>query len=345
MVVRFTGQLHAADVNATAAELVRLNGITDVTAMAVGLPVRIPFDLLLPEFLPASHERRKAWEKERDELAAIRRAIRAANLDGIHVILDAGHGGEDTGAIAHGVWESTYVYDVMLRLKNVLERETRATVWAVVQDAGTGWTPPEIDRLPQSRAQRVLVDPPYDLSDSSTGVQLRWVLANSILDRLRRQKVDPERVVFVSLHADSLHSAVRGMMVYVPSRMLRGSRGPSPKQIHPCRETHGVGPPVFSAKLRSRAEALSTQLGETLIANAARLSLAVHPFQPVRGSVLRGSSRWVPAVLRYNLVPTAVLVEICNLNHEEDRKLLLTWKFREKLAHALAAGLAEGFAK
>ena len=49
-------------------------------------------------------------------------------------------------------------------------------------------------------------------------------------------------------------------------------------------------------------------------------------------------------MLRYNKVPTAVLVEICNLNNTEDRKELLTWKFRERLAHALAAGLAEGFA-
>jgi N-acetylmuramoyl-L-alanine amidase len=65
----------------------------------------------------------------------------------------------------------------------------------------------------------------------------------------------------------------------------------------------------------------------------------------VRSSVLRGRSRWVPAVLRYSRVPSAVLVEVCNLNNESDREQLLTWKRREKLAHAIVAGLAEGFAR
>jgi N-acetylmuramoyl-L-alanine amidase len=61
--------------------------------------------------------------------------------------------------------------------------------------------------------------------------------------------------------------------------------------------------------------------------------------------VLRGGSRWVPAVLRYSLVPSSVLIEICNLNSQQDRELLLTARYREKMAHAIAAGLAEGFSR
>jgi N-acetylmuramoyl-L-alanine amidase len=346
VVVRFTGQLHAAEVNATAAELARRSGIRDVTDIPIGYPIRIPFDLLLPEFLPPGDPRRKEWEKDREELAAVRRAIHAANLDGIQIILDAGHGGEDTGAISHGVWESTYVYDVMARVKRVLERQTRATVWATVQDVQNGGRPVDKDVLPQHlNGQRLLVQPPYDLSDSVTGVQLRWVLSNAILARLERQKVDPERVAFVSIHADSLHPAVRGLMVYVPSHSLRPHRGPSPSDFYRCREASYSPRPVFSSRFRSRAEGLSNQLGDAIVDAAKRLGVPVHPYEPVRDSVLRGSSRWVPAVLRYNLVPTSVLVEICNLNNREDRSLLLTWRFREKLAHAIAAGLAEGFAR
>ncbi len=345
VVMRFTGQLHGAEVNATAAEIAKRSGIASVTAIPVGFPVKIPLDMLLPEYLPPDDPRRQAWEASRNELAAIRRAIRTANLDGIHVILDAGHGGEDTGAIAHGAWEATYVYDVMYRIKRVLERETRATVWATVQDMQRTGEPPDIDVLPQSRRQRLLVQPPYDLSDSVTGVQLRWVLSNAILARLEKQKVDPERVAFVSIHADSLHPAVRGLMVYVPARSLRPSRGLSPDAIWDCREAAEAGAPTFPAKFRSRAEALSEQLGDTVAATARRYGVPVHPFQPVRDSVLRGGSRWVPAVLRYNLVPTSVLIELCNLNNDDDRRQLLTWRFREKLAHAIAAGLAEGFSR
>lgn len=345
VVVRFTGQLLAADVNATAAELARLSGIDDVTAIPVGYPVRIPLELLLPEYLPAGSPRRQAWEKEREELAAIRRAIRAANLDGIHVILDAGHGGGDTGATVGGVWESTYAYDVANRLRRALQRDTRATVWMTVRDDTQGETPPERDVLPHSRQQRLLVTPPYDLSDASTGVHLRWVLANSVLGRLQAQKVSPERLVFVSIHADSLHPSVRGLMVYVPSRHLRSTRAPSPAGIWPCEETRTLKAPRFPAAFNSRAEALSDQLGEAMVRAAGRFGVAVHPYQPVRSSVLRGGSRWVPAVLRYNRVPTSVLVEICNLTNEDDRALLQTARFREKLALGLAAGLAEAFSR
>ncbi len=345
VVVRFTGQLHAPDVSATAAELARRSGIADVTAIPVGYPVRIPFDLLLPEYLPAGDPRRREWERGREELAAITRAIRAANLDGVHVILDAGHGGEDTGAISGGVWEATYVYDVMERLKRVLERETKATVWATVRDLQNGGEPPELDVLPKSRRHRLLVQPPYDLSDSTTGVQLRWVLSNAILARLQKQKVDPESVAFVSLHADSLHPSVRGLMVYTPSRALRRYRGPSPAGLWACTETQEVGAPTFPAKFRARAEALSEQLAGTIVASARRYGVPIHPFKPVRNAVIRGGSSWVPAVLRYNRVPTSVLVEVSNLNNEDDREQLTTWRFREKLAHAIAAGLAEGFSR
>jgi N-acetylmuramoyl-L-alanine amidase len=345
VVVRFTGQLHAADVNATATEIARRSGITDVTAIPVGYPVRLPFDLLLPEFLPAGNPRRLSWEKEKEELAAVRRVIRAANLDGIHVILDAGHGGADTGAIADGIWESTYVYDVMNRVKRVLEEQTKATVWVTVRDLTLPRRLDERDVLPASRGQQLLVDPPYELTDSITGVTLRWILTNSLLERLKRQKVNPERVAFVSIHADSLHPAVRGLMVYVPARSLRSSRAPFTRASYLCREARTMKAPRFPEKFRSRSEALSTQLGESIVRAAERSSIPVHPYQPVRPSVLRGGSRWVPAVLRYSTVPTAVLVEICNLNNEQDRQLLLHWRFREKLAHAIAAGLAEGFSR
>lgn len=87
------------------------------------------------------------------------------------------------------------------------------------------------------------------------------------------------------------------------------------------------------------------QLGESLVRSARKAEIAVHPYQPIRSSVLRGGSRWVPAVLRYSRVPTSVLVEIGNLNNKLDREAMQSWRHREKLAHAIAAGLAEGFSR
>ncbi len=344
VVVRFTGQLHAADVNATAAELARLSGIADVTDIAIGFPIRIPFELLLPEFLPAGHPRRQEWERTQREVAAIQRAIRARNLDGIHIILDAGHGGADTGAIVKGVWESTYAWDVMDRVRRVLEKETRATVWTTVADQRSA-RELEMDSLPARRSQRLLVDPPFDLSDSTTGVQLRWVLANAIVKRLKAQKIDPEQVAFVSIHADSLHPSVRGLMVYVPGRAHRPTLGSPLPNGHLCRELKEVVRPRFSSRFMARSEALSRQLAHAVVKAARRAEIPVHPFEPVRGVVVRRGSRWVPAVLRNCEAPSALLVEICNLANDEDRAQIQSWKFRDKLAHAIAAGLAEGFAR
>lgn len=344
VVVRFTGQLHAADVNATAAELARLSGIADVTDIPIGFPVRIPLDLLLPEYLPAGHPRRLEWERGQQEVAAIRRAIRARNLDGIHIILDAGHGGVDSGAVVKGVWEVTYAYDVMERVKLILEKETRATVWVTVRDERR---PGELEKdvLPVRRTQRLLVDPPYDLSDSTTGVQLRWVLANSIVRRLQSQRVEAERVAFVSIHADSLHPSVRGLMVYVPGRAYRPARGSPLPTGHVCRELKEVSQPKFSSRFLARSEALSRQLAQSVVASARRADVPVHPYEPVRPAVVRRGSRWVPAVLRNCEAPSALLVEICNLANDEDRSQILSWRFRDRLAHAIAAGLAEGFAR
>lgn len=345
VVVRFTGLLHAADVNATAMNLAELSGISDVTAIPVGYPIRIPFDLLLPEYLPLGHPRRQEWEKEREELSAIRRVLRAANLDGIHVILDAGHGGSDTGAVANGMWEATYTYDVMTRLKAVLERETKATVWLLVRDEDLADRPENKDELPKRRRQRLLTSPPYQLEDSSTGVHLRWVLTNALLKKLAEKGVDRERVVFVSIHADSLHPSVRGLMVYVPGRKFRPRHVRAPSYLPRVAELATGGQARFSPRWSARSEALSLQLADSLVASARRFNIPVHAFDPVRSYVIRGGGAWVPAVLRFSAVPTSVLVEIVNLNNEEDRKLLLSWRFREKLAHAIAAGLAEGFSR
>ncbi|MEP0773840.1 MAG: N-acetylmuramoyl-L-alanine amidase, partial [Acidobacteriota bacterium] len=250
----------------------------------------------------------------------------------------------DSGAVVRGVWEATYAYDVMERVKLILEKETRATVWATVRDERR---PGELERdvLPARRTQRLLVDPPYDLSDSTTGVQLRWVLANSIVRRLQAQRVEVERVAFVSIHADSLHPSVRGLMVYVPGRAHRPATGSSLPSGHACRELREVSQPRFSSRFLARSEALSRQLAEAVVASARRADVPVHPYEPVRGAVVRRGSRWVPAVLRNSEAPTALLVEICNLANDEDRAQILSWRFRDRLAHAIAAGLAEGFAR
>jgi N-acetylmuramoyl-L-alanine amidase len=44
-------------------------------------------------------------------------------------------------------------------------------------------------------------------------------------------------------------------------------------------------------------------------------------------------------VLRYNEIPAGVLLEVCNLVNPEDRKLLLTQRYRQQVAEAVVEGI------
>lgn len=344
VVVRFTGQLEAVQVNRMAAEIARRSGVTDVTSIPVGFPVRIPLDLLLPEHLPAHHPRRRVFEQERRELARFAEVVHAVDLTGVHVILDAGHGGQDTGAVVKGVWEATYVYDIYCRIKANLERHTRATVWAVRKDNRLGFEPPARDLLDQTRGQILLTRPPYGLQDSTVGVHLRWYLTNHIITRRIPRDVPRSKTVFVSVHADSLHPSVRGAMVYVPARSLRPDRySPGLRSLRGFEEVRDDPTVTLSRDFKARAEASSRRLATRVVASLRDDGLGVHPYQPVRDRVLRGSRSWVPAVLKYSLAQNSILVECCNMANDADRAQLLEQEWRERFARDVVAGIAAAF--
>ncbi|HEX9734115.1 MAG TPA: N-acetylmuramoyl-L-alanine amidase [Thermoanaerobaculia bacterium] len=342
VVMRFNGSTFAEDVNGLAREIAAASGIRDVTDMPVGQPVKVPFDLLLPEYLPPRHPRRVEYETNRTESAKYSNTVRTSTLEGITVILDAGHGGQDPGAIPGDVWESTYVYDVMLRVKKILETRTAARVMPTTRDGSNGFEVLDRDKLPRSYGHAVLTDPPYAIADTTAGTHLRWYLANSLHKSAVRRGGDPLKTIFLSIHADSLHYSVRGAMTYVPAASLtRGDYG-KVGQVYQARREVREGPRVsFSWKERVRSEGLSRQLAGELIAAFRRHGLAVHPDQPIRDRVIRcrRCQPWVPAVVRRNAVPAKLLLEICNLNNREDRRLLQTRTFRQQVAEAIVDGI------
>jgi N-acetylmuramoyl-L-alanine amidase len=346
VVVRFTGRVHAADVIELANAIAVRSGIEDVHAIPVGYPVKIPLEVVSEEFLPPDDPRARARALERAETAQFSQPAPAKALAGVRIVIDAGHGGSDTGTIHRGIWEATYVYDVAVRLRKLLAERTRADVVMTTKDARFGWKVVEKDRLSPRKAQFLLTHPPYDLADPLVGVNLRWYLANSLLKRPGpgRKTISPERTVFVSIHADSLHPSLRGAMVYVPGeRFLRerfGKRGAEFASYREWREQPVVS---FNRRDRVASEGASTALAGKIVTAMRKRGLAVHPFSPVRTHVIRAGREWVPAVLRYNRIPNRVLVEIANLGNAEDRALITTRRFRETVAEAMAAGLMEYF--
>jgi N-acetylmuramoyl-L-alanine amidase len=339
VVVRFTGRVFAADVNALAEQIAHRSGIRDVTDIPIGYRVKIPFDLLQPEFLPEGHPKRKEYEANLRASAQFSNQVKARGLGGITVVLDAGHGGLDAGASLSGVWESLYVYDIVMRVKRVLESQTAARVLVTTRD-GEEFRVQEMDVLPFSRRHAVLTTPPYPIEDPKIGVNLRWYLANSLYRKAMQTDKDPQKVVFFSVHADSLHPSLRGAMAYIPAADMRdesyGKNGP----VYTLRKEVQESPRVtFPRDERVESEGLSRELAKQVVAAFQSGGLPVHPFSPVRDKIIRNNSEWVPAVLRYNSIPAKVLLEVCNLANDQDRTLIQTRAYRQQVAEAVVRGL------
>jgi N-acetylmuramoyl-L-alanine amidase len=343
--IRFTGRVYAKDVGDVLDRLVKFNDIADVSRIPVGYPVKIPMDLLLPEFLPQGDPARVARETTRRESAKVAKRTLAAGLSGVHVILDAGHGGRDVGTEHDDVWESTYVYDVACRLRRILEDESAAKVSMTTRSKKHGFSIPDRNVLPGASDHVVQTTPAYLLDDAIVGVNLRWYLANSIFRRAMKGGVPREKVVFLSIHADSLHPSLRGAMAYIPGASFVTGSYRKKGDVYLTRAEVREQPSVTQSREDAlMSEGLSRDLAESIMTSFARKGLKVHPFEPVRDNVIRNRKEWVPAVIRHNQVPTRLLLEVCNLGNAKDRELLQTKKYRQQLAEAMYQGLVDFYA-
>jgi N-acetylmuramoyl-L-alanine amidase len=339
---RFAGLLFAEDVNQLAAEIAARSGIEDVTDIPVGFEVKIPLDVLLPEYLPAGHPARREYEESLLASARYSNKVEARRLAGVTVILDAGHGGKDPGSSIKGVWESIYVYDIALRTRKVLAETTGAQVFMTTQ-AGDSLAVPARDRLDYAKNHRVLTTPAYPIEDASTGVNLRWYLANSLFRKAIANGGSADKVVFLSIHADSLHPSLRGAMAYIPGASYREGSYQKTGAVYASRREVQEKPRVsFSRQALERSEGLSRQLAQGLMDAFSGHGLEVHLDKPVRNRIVRSKRQvWVPAVLRYNEVPAQALLEVCNLNNTEDRELIQTQRFRQLVAEAAVQSILD----
>ena len=344
VVIRLTGRVYAKDVNDVVDDLVRFNEIADVSKLPVGYQVRVPMEFLTPEYRPPGDPVRIEYEKAVRDRARFAKRVEAKDLAGVHVVIDPGHGGRDVGTTHGGIWESTYVYDVAARLKAILEKKTAATVEMTTRSKKLGYAVPQSDLIDQVNDHAVLTNPQYALDDPIVGVNLRWYLANSIYRRAVANAAEPEKVIFISLHADSLHPSLRGAMAYIPGERFVQGTYTKKDEIYLARAEVKESPTVTLTRDEAlRAEALSHDLAKSLIDTFAEAGLNVHPFEPVRSHVIRNRREWVPAVIRYNKIPTRLLLEICNLGNQDDRKLLMTRDFRQEVAEAIHDGIVAFF--
>ena len=339
VVMRFTGRLLASDVNELAERIRKRNAIRDVRDLPVGYEVRIPLDLLSARYLPPDHPRRQEWEEQRSASRQIENELMALDLDGVTVVLDAGHGGRDTGAPVGGLWESVYVYDIMLRTKRLLESRTAATVVPTTREGAT-FRIQDSDVLPRSRGHVVLTNPPYRIDNAAVATNFRWYLSNSIYRQQRRAGAEPRQVIFISIHADSLHPSLHGAMVYIPGLVgITNNYGKSGSVYNARREVRAEPRVSFTRTERTTSKGLSRDLAEHLLDSFRRADLGVHHNNPIRDRIWRGRRVYVPAQLRFNRIPAKILLEVGNLSNDRDRRLMKTRAYRQRVAEAIVNGI------
>ena len=338
VVIRYTDRVDPKGVNELAEIIAKRSGIQDVRTIQPGQLIKIPLPYLADPF---QSEGSSQLAEEREVRAEVRRTVRVVagpKLKGVCIILDAGHGGVDTGARGINIWESDFVYDIAMRVRTLLEQETEAQVSSTIRYPGLGFNSRENIQTP-SWAAEILTNPPFAVdgeSPTAVSVHLRWILANDLLASFRRAKGDSQKTLFISFHADSLHPSARGSMIYVPgAALVPRTFAIGPERLGSMTEARRSSKVSFTGRERLQGEARSRQFSETLLKALQKENIPIHPNRPIRNVIIRGGKKWVPAVIRYSTSATKVLIEVANLTNDADAANLRSPDFRERYAEAV----------
>ncbi|MBU1628345.1 N-acetylmuramoyl-L-alanine amidase, partial [bacterium] len=299
VVIRFTGQIRHDDVMKAAEEIRQRSGITDVTDISIGYEIKIPFSLLLPEYLPKDNILRVEYEKHKATIEGVKNPVKSRDLSGIHVILDPGHGGSDPGAIGfYNMYEDEYAYDISCRVREILLSETQAEVQMTVTDSRKKNTVKNDKHLQDDKFEFLNTTPPYNLEDKRVGINLRCCLINHIYKKLIDKGVKPEKIVFTSFHFDARYADSRGVMVYIPGASMRKSSFSANGECYKKYNEYSSSSKIrFVSADMVRSEGYSNKFAYALIKSFKKSNVVVNSIKPVRDRIFRGRRILLPAVL------------------------------------------------
>lgn len=349
VVIRLTDFREVVVVQEAAEEILKRNSISDPRKIHVGQEIRVPLDMVSDRYQPPGSARRLAYEEANQDARRLRStAMNVKDLDGVVIVLDPGHGGCDQGA-AHGntILEDEITYDIAIRIKQILERTTRARVYMTLKDLNQGDEPSPLRGFRHDTDEVVLTDPPYSPEDVNVSANLRWYVANGIYRQELARGTKAENMLFASIHCDALYEKLRGTMVYIPGAAYREGTRTLNESAYARYVKSGHATGTSNAADRRRDEALSRNFAETLL-DALRThnpQIAVHRTgDPIRNVIQRTrTSRYVPAVLRFNDIPTKVLVETANLKNAADRERATDPEWRQWYAQAFVNAVKSHF--
>jgi N-acetylmuramoyl-L-alanine amidase len=348
VVVRFTDYGENSDILDACDVIAKRSDIKNVHRIRPGQRILIPIEMLSDRFQPEGTEQRESYDDIRAEERRLEKdRVRSHDLDGIVIILDPGHGGRDRGAAIEklDLYEDEINYDIVCRIKTLLEAQTRAQIHVTAYDPNQGYTSTDSERFVHDTDEILNMTPIYNNQDAKISANLRWHLANDIYYQAHSQGVDERKILFVSIHCDALfNETLRGAMVYVPGLKYRSDPDISTSGIYGRFEEVKRNSSIkTSIEERRRDEALSRIFASTLL-NAMRGNtppLKVHDAgDPVRNVIRQsGGKAYLPAVLRYNVVPTKVLVEIANMTNPQDQQRLADPQWRQWFAESFVMAL------
>lgn len=348
VVMRYTDRVDGREVNRAAELIAKRSGIADVRSIQPGTTIRIPVDLLSDPFQLEGSQALKEEQEIREEVRRTPKLEAGPKLGGVRIVLDAGHGGRDKGAMANGLWESDFVYDIAMRTKRILEQDTEASVSSTILYPRLGFKTREDIKRPSDVAQ-ILTTPPFPIdgeSPTAVSVNLRWVLANDQFAEFVKKKGDPKKTLFLSFHADSLHPTARGTMIYVPgAASVPSTYGLAGSRAVRVKEMKASGRVSFSAREKVQGEARSRVFSELLLRELQKAKLPVHGNRAIRNVIHRDGKNFVPAAIRHNTAATKVLIEVANLTNEADVENLMDPAFREGYAEAVVRAVRAYYKK
>jgi N-acetylmuramoyl-L-alanine amidase len=318
--------------------------------MKPGQRIRVPVEMLANRFKPLESPERREYEEVVLEARRLKgQQVHSRGLEGIVVVLDPGHGGRDHGAIAtdYCLFEDELNYDIAVRVKRILESQTRAKMHITMWDPNQDFEPTSNRRFVHDTDEQLLTNPRYFNSadretDAIVSANLRWCMANTIYARERAKGTDPRKIVFTSFHCDALfNSRLRGTMVYIPGASLRENRTCSGPTYAKYQEVKEGGRSRSTVAERRRDEALSRNFAEALLDELGKKRIRRHQEgDPIRSQIRKSPrSVYVPAVLKNNMIPTKVLVEAANLTNPTDCRRLADPQWRQAFAEAYVAAL------
>jgi len=332
VVVRFCGVVAAEEVNAIAEKIMAYNGIKNSSMIPTGAKIKIPLEFLDEEILRGKRTYRSSASTRTSRL---RTPTRHGSL---HVILDSGHGGNDPGTTVRGWSEDEIAYDLMVRLKRLLERKG-VQVYPLVHDVDTRDTPQSGKLMKNNRNEYVQVTPPYKMDDSRVALNMRVYLVDDIYRRLRRSGVRDADIMLISIHLDHLHSSVNGVMVYYPDAAERPATYAPAGNIYASYDEGRISTIQYDRRENEQVESESYEFAERLIASCHRLRVPIHEYEPIRRFVNRSGRRWTPGIVNFSRVRTSVLVEAANLANSGDFNRIRSAQFRQRIAEAIARAI------